>query len=158
MYLKSLVVFVLCTLFVLGFVVVLNYEAGVVGKQPNGVGVTTTTLCSRSETPCESLSITMAKLTEENYSGSLLGPGSYATLILRLNASGGFPIESLEIFVDNASGGTLQGPFLPGASQVLSLTLPATIAVSPGMTYNLSVEGFYGGGHVIWGSTEVTAD
>lgn len=158
MYLKSLVVFVLCTVFVLGFVVVLNYEAGAVGRHPIGVGGATTTLCGQSEAPCESLSITTAKLTEENYSGSLLGPGSYAALVLGLNASGSFPIESITLFIDNTSAGTLQGPFLPGTNQVLSLTLPANISVSPGQTYNLSIEGFYGGSYVIWKSIVVTAE
>ena len=158
MYLRSLVVFTLCTAFVLAFVAVLNYEAGVVGNQTGGVSGTLTTSCKTSDVSCESFSITTAKLTVENYSGTLLGPGSYTTLVLGVNTSGGFAIDSLSLFIDNASAGTLPGPFVPGENRILNVTLPATIAVTPGRSYVLSVEGIYGGSGSVWESVKVVAE
>ena len=92
-----------------------------------------------------------------NYTDAL-GPGSYATLTLGLNASGGNPITSVKIFVGNMSAGTFQGPFQLGVNKVLNLTLPATISVSSGKTYTISVEGYFdGGAETVWESVKVIA-
>lgn len=158
MYFKSLVVFVLCTVFVLAFVVVLNYEAGVIGNSANSVPANQGPSCQTAGAGCERLQITSASLYEENYSSSLLGPGGYARLNLGFEVTGPSAVAGLRFFVDNASAGTLQGPFAGGSVRMINVTLPATVSVTPGMTYLLSVEGFYGNGSTVWTNAEVTAD
>ncbi len=157
-YLRNLLVVALCTAFVVGFVVVLNYATAGVGKQGQTTLVTTqTTSCSPLSSTCVSFSITSVRLVSVNYT-DVLGPGSYAILTLGLNASGVGPITSVKIFVDDQSAGGVQGPFQPGVNRVLNLTLPATISVSPGKMYTISVEGYYGSGsEAVWTSVKVTA-
>jgi hypothetical protein len=157
-YLRSLIVVALCTAFVVGFVVVLNYATAGVGKQGQTALVTTqTTSCAAQSSSCVSFSITSARLVSVSYTDEL-GPVNYATLTMGLNASGGMPITSVKVFVGNLSAGGAQGPFNPGVNRVLNLTLPATIMVSPGKMYTVSVEGFYGNGSdVAWKSVEITA-
>jgi hypothetical protein len=157
-YLRNLLVVALCTAFVVGFVVVLNYATAGVGKQGQpGLVTTQTTSCASQSPTCVSFSITSARLVSVNYT-DVLGPGNYATLTLGLNASGGSPITSVKIFVGNLSAGTFQGPFQPGVNKVLNLTLPATISVSSGKTYTISVEGYFDSGtEAVWESVKVTA-
>lgn len=159
MYLRNLLVVALCTAFVVGFVVVLNYATAGVGKQGQNVLITTqTTPCASQSSTCVSFSITSARLVSVSYTDEL-GPGNYATLTLGLNASGGAPITSVKVFVGNLSAGGAQGPFQPGVNKVLNLTLPATITVSPGKTYTISVEGYFGNGsEAVWKSVEITAN
>ncbi len=155
MYLKSLVVFALCTVFVLSFVVVLNDATSGVGKEDQGV-TTSQPSCSISSLSCGSFSIASASLHTVNYTDEL-GVVNYANLILGVNASGGSSLTSLALFVDNMSAGTVQGPFEPGVVRVVNLTLPATVSISPGKTYLLSVEGFYNGNSAVWESVRITA-
>ncbi|MDA4125603.1 MAG: hypothetical protein OK452_00155 [Thaumarchaeota archaeon] len=158
MYLRSLLVVALCTAFVVGFVVVLNYATAGVGKQGQTPLVTTqTTSCATQSSSCVSFSITSARLVSVNYT-DVLGPVNYATLSLGLNASGGMPITSVKVFVGNQSAGGAQGPFKPGINRVLNLTFPATIIVSPGKMYTISVEGYFGSGsEAVWNSVRITA-
>jgi len=153
-YLKSLIVFVLCTIFVLSFVVVLNYATAGVGKGGTTV-VTSQTSCSAGPS-CESLSITSASLHAVNYTDEL-GVVNYATLVLGLNASGISPITSVDLFIGNLSAGKIQGPFEPGVNRAVNLTLPATVSITSGKTYQVNVEGFYGNGLAVWKSERVTA-
>ncbi len=156
MYLKSLVVFALCTAFVLGFVVVLNYATSGVGKEGQGV-TTSQPSCSVSSASCESFSITPASLRTVNYTDEL-GVVNYANLILGVNASGGSSLTSLDLFIGNMSAGSVQGPFDPGVVRMVSLILPATVSISPGKTYLLSVEGFYNGNSAVWESVRIAAE
>jgi hypothetical protein len=157
-YVRSLLVVALCTIFVIGFVVVLNYATAGVGKQGQTVLVTTqTTSCGAQSSSCESFSITSSRLVSVNYTDEL-GPVNYATLTLGLNASGGMPITNVKVFVGNLSAGGAPGPFSPGVNRVLNLTLPATITVSPGESYTISVEGYYANGsETVWQSVEIIA-
>jgi hypothetical protein len=154
-YLKSLIVFVLCTVFVLSFVVVLNYATAGVGKGGETMA-TSHASCSAAGSPCESFSITSAGLHTVNYTDEL-GVVNYATLVLGLNASGSSPITSVDLFIGNLSAGRIQGPFEPGVNRVVNLTLPATVSVSSGKTYLVNVEGFYGNGLAVWQSERVIA-
>jgi hypothetical protein len=153
-YLKSLIVFALCTIFVLSFVVVLNYATAGVGKGVTTV-VSSQTPCSAGPS-CENLSITSAGLHAVNYTDEL-GVVNYATLDLGLNASGISPITGVDLFIGNLSAGKIQGPFEPGVNRVVNLTLPATISITSGKTYLVNVEGFYGNGLAVWKSEIVTA-
>jgi hypothetical protein len=155
MYLRSLIVFVLCTTFVLAFVVVLNYEQGAVFGSLNAKVQTSHTTCQASG-GCDTLTIVSATLREKNYSSDL-GPGSYAILAMKLNVSGPSSLGSLKLFIDNTSAGTVQGPVGPGLDILVNLTLPATIAVTHGMTYTLSVEGLYGTDSTVLQALKVVA-
>lgn len=155
MYLKSLVAFVLCTIFVLSFVVVLNYAASGVGRTGRGV-TTSQAICSASSNSCNSFSITSASLRTVNYTDEL-GVVNYANLVLGVNASGDSSLTSLNLFIGNMSAGTVQGPFNPGVNRVVNLTLPTTISISEGKTYLVNVEGFQQNGSVVWESVEVSA-
>ena len=144
----------LCTIFVLGFALVLGYEAAGIGRQATVVAPRTT--CSASEASCETLSITSASLRTVNYTDEL-GTVNYANLSLGLAPSGGATVSSVNLFVGNQSAGQLQGPFRPGVNRMVNVTLPSTISVSKGKTYLLSVEGFYNGSLTVWASARVTA-
>ncbi len=156
MYPKSLIVFALCTVFVLSFVVALNYATSGVGREGQGVTASQTS-CSVTSPSCQSISITSASLHTVNYTDEL-GVVNYANLVLGVNVSGSSPLAGLDLFVGNMSAGSVQGPFNPGAVRLLNLTLPSTISVSPGKTYVVSVEGFYGGSSAVWVSVTITAD
>ncbi len=157
MYLKSLIVFVLCTAFVAGFAIVLNYEAAGIGVGGQTVTTLQTSSCSISDSSCMRISITSAYLHAVNYTDEL-GIVNYATLKLGLNASGPSSLAGVKLFVGNLSAGVVQGPFEPGVNRVVNLTLPATVTISPGKTYLVSVEGLYNNGsESVWASTEVTA-
>jgi hypothetical protein len=154
-YYKSLIVFTLCTVFVASFVVVLNFETSGIGRQAQVV-VTSQAACSAGSASCESLIITSADLRTVNYTDEL-GIVNYAALTLGLKTSGPSPIDDVDFFIGNMSAGYAQGPFAPGVNKVVSVTIPATISVSPGRTYVLSVEGFYGAGSSVWASERITA-
>jgi hypothetical protein len=156
-YLRNLLVVVLCTAFVVGFVLALDYATAGVGKQGQTTLFTTqTTSCTAPASTCIGFSITSTRLVSMNYT-DVLGPGNYAILTLGLNASGG-PISSVRIFVDNQSAGMVQGPFQPGVNRILNLTLPATITVSPGKLYAIGVEGYFGtASETIWMSVRVVS-
>lgn len=156
MYLRSLIVFSLCTIFVAGFYVVISYDTSGVGRQSQ-VLVTSQASCPASVTACEAIEITSASLRTVNYTDEL-GVVNYATLAIGVEPSGGSAITGLELFIGNSSAGNFQGPFEPGVSKMVSLTVPATISVTPGKTYVVSVEGFYGSGQSAWASTRVTAN
>jgi hypothetical protein len=155
MYARSLAVVAACTLFVLAFALVLNYEAGLVGRHGPAV-VTTNFSCSPSDTSCEDFAITSASLHAVNYTDEL-GVVNYASVSFGLQASGPSTISSLNLFINGTSAGTVQGPFQPGQDRMVNVTLPSTISVTPGKTYLLSVDGTYGSGSSVWGSAKVTA-
>jgi hypothetical protein len=152
-YLRSLLVVALCTAFVVSFVVVLSYAFAGVGSQTT---LQTQSPCSSSQGSCPSFSITSASLLTVNYTDEL-GVVDHAYLVLGLNASGTSPITSVSLFIGSAPAGSVQGPFNPGVSRVLNITLPATVSVSHGKTYLVNVEGFYGDGEEAWKSVEVSA-
>lgn len=156
MYVRSLVVVALCAAFIAGVAIALNYETAGIGRQSVNVTTTTSPPCTTSQGTCEGLAINSAILHEINYTDEL-GPVSYATLEIGLNASGKFTITKLNLFIDNSSAGSVQGPFQPGVNKIVNVTLPATLSVTPGKTYTLAVEGFYGGGSTVWQTTKVTA-
>lgn len=154
---RSLLVVALCTAFVVSFVVVLNYDTAGIGSQTQTTIASTQGSCPSPGPSCVTLSITSASLRWTNGTDQL-GPGGYANLTLGLDPSGGSPITSVKLLVNNTLAETVQGPFEPGVNRVVNLILPATIAITPGRTYLLSVEGFYGdGSQTVWQSLEVTA-
>ena len=58
----------------------------------------------------------------------------------------------------NASAGAVSREFGLGLNQIVNLTLPSTVAVSPGQSYLVSVEGLNSaGGYVVMAET-VTAE
>lgn len=155
MYRKSLVVFVLCTLFVICFAVVLNYESGLVGSQVQALPSLLTN-CSPSDSSCPSFTITFASLTSKNTTDQL-GVANPAYASLTINVAGGPSLGKFDLFVGNVSAATIQGSFGPGQDRVCeNYTLYATILVTPGKTYLLSVEGFNGNSYLLK-SVEVTA-
>jgi hypothetical protein len=152
-YVKSLVVFVLCTALVLGVAVVLNYEATSIGTQIQSLPTTKAT-CTPNDASCPAFSIVSASLRTQNTTDQL-GVANPAYLSLEINVSGVTPLASVHLFVGNTSAGVVQGPFGPGLNRIVNLTLPATVLVTPGKSYLLSVQGFNGsGGYVI--KAEVT--
>ncbi len=155
MYLKSLVVFVLCTMFVLGFVVVLGFVTSGVGNTGQGT-TTSSTTCPSQAASAAGFTITSPKLRTVNYTDEL-GIVNYATLSFEVSASSGSPLTSLLVCIGNSRAGSVSGPFNPGANRVVNLTLPATVQISPGKPYDLSVEGFYGSGSAGWETMKVTA-
>jgi len=155
-YFRSILVVVLCTAFVLSFAIVLSYEAGQVG-QSGQVTLSTQNSCPPSEFSCPSFTITSLKLITANIT-SELGPENQSEIALGLDVSGGTTITKMGLFVGNASAGTVQGPFDPGFTRVLNITLPSTVQVSPGASYLVYVEGFSGSGSTYWASVRVTAD
>jgi hypothetical protein len=155
-YFRSILVVALCTAFVLSFAIVLSYEAAQVG-QSGQVTLSTQDSCSPSEASCPSFTITSLKLSTANISSGL-GPANRTDIALGLDVSGETTITKMNLFVGNSSGGTVHGPFAPGLNQVLNITLPSTVQVSPGTSYLVYVEGFSGSGSTYWASVRVTAD
>ena len=157
MYIKSIIVVILCTAFVIGFALVINYEASSVGTLTGGEITTTEATCTAAPGECESMVIGSASLRTVNYTDEL-GPVGYADLAFVLNVSGSVPVSSISVYLANASAGTIGGPFQPGGDKLVNFTLPATAIVSQGTKYVLQVEGFYGEDHdVVWATAEVTA-
>lgn len=155
MYRKNLIVFFLCTALVVGFVVVLNYESTEVNRQIQSLP-TEQSSCSAGDPNCPSFSIISASLRTQNTTDQL-GTASPTYLTLELNISGGAPLATIHLFVGNTSAGTVQGPFNLGVERIVNLTLPATVTVSPGRTYKLSVEGINSTGAFVVRSERVTA-
>ena len=156
MYLKSLVVFILCTLFVLGFVVVLNYATAGVGHITQGTSTSPANCPTAPISVPTAFSITSPSLHTVNYTDEL-GIVNYAALTFGVNASAGSPLRSLLVCVGNQNAGTVQGPFNPSVNRVVNLTLPATISISPGKAYVVNVEGFNEDGSGLWESVRITA-
>jgi hypothetical protein len=157
-YYKSLVVVALCTAFVIGFYAVLQYEAAEVGTQQTSTADSArTTTCPPSDASCVSFSIASPSLKTLNYS-SELGPGSFSILAFSIRPAGGGPIQRVSIFLNNTFVETVQGPFDAGVTKVVNFTLPATVSITYGKAYVLSVEGFYGlGSGATWQAIEVQA-
>jgi hypothetical protein len=156
-YYKSLIVVALCTVFVIGFYVVLQYEAAEVGtRQTSTTDIVRTSTCPALGS-CVSFSITSPSLRTLNYS-SELGPGSYSVLAFGIRPSGQGPIQKVSIFLNDTSVGTFQGPFDSGVTREVNFTLPATVSVSYGKYYIVAIEGFYGdGSEATWQAVEVQA-
>lgn len=53
------------------------------------------------------------------------------------------PMARIEVFIDNVSLGTVEGPFAPGVPRLVSLGVPTTIIVTPGVSYGVVVEGIF---------------
>jgi hypothetical protein len=155
-YVKSLVVFTLCTAFVLGFALVLNYEAGLVRNQPQTLSTSNVTCTSPSAAYCHTLTLSNAVILTNNYNDTL-GPGSHQYLSFTLDLLGSSPIASLNVFIGNVSAGSIPGPFGPGTDRLPNHLLPTTVSVTSGTTYVLSVEGLYGNGTAVWASTQAIA-
>jgi hypothetical protein len=155
-YFRSILVVVLCTAFVLAFAIVLNYEAAQVGKVEL-VTLSTGTSCSESDMTCPSFTIASARLITANIS-SELGPANKTELVLGLDVSGKAAITSLRLYIGDSSAGAIQGPLGPGFTTELNLTLPATVEVTPGTTYLITVEGLSGSGQTFWASVRVAAE
>jgi len=154
-YLRSILVVILCSIFVVGFVLAIAYATSTVGT-PTSLATTQETSCTVSSA-CPSLSITSARLATVNYTDEL-GPVDYAILTLKLTMSGTGQIGSVTLFVGNLSAGSVQGPFEPGTTKAINMTLPSTITVTAGRTYLVNVEGHVeNGSEVVWESAEVTA-
>lgn len=154
MYYKSLVVFVLCTAFVVAFALVLNFEVGGVGNSQNTS--TVSPLCTPTNS-AQAFQITSARLHTVNYTDEL-GVVNYAVLTLGIDPTGTAPMMSIGVCVGSAPAGTIQGPFQPGVNRMVNFTLPETISVSPGKTYVLTLDGVYGSGTNAWETTRATAD
>jgi len=154
-YAKSLVVFVLCTALVLGFVVVLNYEATIVGNQVQALPAIQET-CSPTDPTCPQFTIVSSKLGAMNTTDQL-GIANPAYLSFDLNVSGVSSVTKIDIFVGNVSAEVVQGPFNLGITKFVNLTLMATAQVTPGKTYLLSFQGFDSAGSYVIKSEEVTA-
>lgn len=155
MYLKSLVVFVLCTALVLGVAVVLNYEATSVGNQAQALPPERSS-CTASDASCPSFSIVSASLRVQNTTDQL-GIASPAYVSLELNVSGAAPLATVRLFVGNASAGTVPGPLVPGLDRIANFTLPTTVIVTPGGSYLLSVQGFDASGSYVIQAESVVA-
>lgn len=151
-----MVVFVLCTALVVGVVVVLNYEAVMVGNQTKALPKIKAS-CSSSDPTCPHFSIISASVGVENTS-DLLGVASPAYLSLVFNVSGATPLASIRLFIGNVSAGAVSGPFGLGLNQIVNLTLPSTVIVYPGRSYPLSVEGLNGNGAYVVITETVTAE
>lgn len=72
------------------------------------------------------------------------------------------PMSMIHVYIDNVSIGTVQGPFASGIPRSLSLGVPTTIDVTPGVTYTVIVEGVFSGGSGVapsdyWQSINVVA-
>jgi len=147
---------VLCSIFVVGFVLAIVYATSSVGNEGTTLATSQETSCTVSSA-CPSLSITSAKLATVNYTDEL-GPVGYAVLSFELTTRGQGQLGSVTLFVGNLSAGSMQGPFESGTTKTINTTLPSTITVTAGKTYLLSVEGHVDDGpEVVWESTEVTA-
>jgi hypothetical protein len=154
-YAKSLVVFVLCTALALGVVVVLNYEATIVGNQVQALPTVQET-CSPSDSTCPHFTITSSRLGAMNTTDQL-GIANPAYLSFDLNVSGVSSVAKVDIFVGNVSADIIQGPFNPGTTRFTNLTLMATAQVTPGKMYLLSFQGFNGAGSYVINSVVVNA-
>jgi hypothetical protein len=142
-YARSLLVVALCTVFVLAFAFVLQYEASEVGQSGNTVPTSSTT-CSPSDPSCDVLTIVSASI--RNSSGiDLIGPGGNANLSLALDISGGSPLSSVKVFIGDQLGASINGPFQPGVVSMPALALSTQVSISPGQSYLITIEGYYGG-------------
>ncbi len=142
MYLKSLVVFVLCTAFVIAFYVVLTNDANSVNNQLQALPSSPTN-CSPADASCPHFNIVSASLRTMNTTDQL-GISNPAYLSLEFNVTGSAPVSKISLFIGNVSAGTVPGPFGLGLNKIVNQTLPATISASPGNTYIVSVVGFAG--------------
>lgn len=87
---------------------------------------------------------------------------TYSNLSMKLVPSGPSGLGSVDLYFGNASSTTkvfsAQGPFEPGVSRVLDVTLPLSVVVTPGVTYLATIEGYAQGSLVASASTQVAAE
>ncbi len=147
MYLKSLIVFLLCTAFVVAFAVVLNNDASTVNSQLQALPSSETN-CSVSDASCPKFVIVSASLRTMNTTDQL-GIANPVYLTMRFNVTGSASLTKVQFFVGNVSAGTVQGPFGLGPNEVSNLTLSAAVSASPGKTYRVSAVAFSGSNYVL---------
>ncbi len=147
MYLKSLIVVLLCTAFVVAFAVVLNNDASTVSGQLQALPSSPTN-CSAPATSCPRFTVLSASLRTMNTTDQL-GIANPVYLSLEFNVSGSVPLSKVQLFVGNVSGGTIQGTFGFGLNRIANLTLSAAVSASPGKTYLVSVVGFSGADYTL---------
>lgn len=154
---RSVVVFVLCTAFVLAFYAVLSYEAGGVelaSLQSPGPAQPCT-----AGAACGSFSLASATLTTANFTDEL-GPAGYSNLTLTLTVAANGSIQSFDVYIGGTKLGTLTGPYGPGTDRAFTFTLPSTDPISRGSAYVVSVKGLVGTSAattVVWKTETVTA-
>jgi len=146
-YAKSLVVVALCTIFVLAFALVLNYEAASVNSQLQALP-TSTTSCSGPDDSCPGFTIVSAALSTTNTTDQL-GIANPIYLSVDFNVSANPPLSRVSLFVGNISAGTVEGPFQLGPNRIVNQTLPTTVQASPGKAYLVSVVAFNSGGYTM---------
>lgn len=142
-----MIVVALCTIFVLAFVLVLNYEAASVNSQLQALP-TSPSSCSGSDNLCPNFTIVSAILTTTNTTDQL-GIANPIYLSLDLNVSANPPFSRVSLFVGNISAGSVQGPFQRGLNKIVNQTLPTTVQASPGKTYMVSVVAYNSGGYTM---------
>ena len=159
MYAKSLIVVALCTVFVLAFALVLNYESAGIGEGSTTIP-TSQTACPVSNASCETLTITSATLHTVNYTDEL-GTVTYSNLSVEFAPSGPSPLDRVDLYFGNASSATkvysTQGSFEPGVGRALTVTLPSSVFVFPGKTYLVTIEGYSQSNLTASDSIQVTA-
>jgi hypothetical protein len=72
------------------------------------------------------------------------------------------PMARIEVYVDNVSLGAVEGPFASGVPRLVSLGVPTTISVTPGVSYSVVVEGVFSASSgavsaVYWQSISIVA-
>ncbi len=155
---RNLVVFVLCTAFVLGFYAVLNYEAS--GVRLSSLQSSGPAQPCNGGAVCESFTLVSATLVTANFTDEL-GPAGYSNLTMVLSVANNATLRSFDVYIGGTMIGTLTGPYGPGTHSPFTFTLPSTDAIAQGSTYVVSVEGFVGAAGSsatpVWKSQSVVA-
>jgi hypothetical protein len=135
----------MCILFVAGAYTVWNYAFSQFNPNPASTTLTNTYSCETGGT-CGEFQIASASLILQGGEGELGNGIQSQSLSLQIDNLGRVPMSSVQVFINNTSVGTQDGPFAPGMGKVLYFPVPTTISVEPGGPYEISVEGTFRSG------------
>ena len=97
-------------------------------------------ICQSSSGTCQGFSLGNASLLLFNRTDIVSQQISFTVLPKEAG-----PMAQLYVYIDNISLGEVKGPFASGTPKLVALGVPTTITVTPGVSYEVVVEGVFAG-------------
>lgn len=95
-------------------------------------------ICYPARQPCPGFSLGNANLRSLNRTDI-----NSQQLSLTVTSEDAGQMARIDVYMDNVSLGEVEGPFEQGTPRLVALGVPTTITVTPGMSYEVVVEGTY---------------
>jgi hypothetical protein len=130
----------LCIAFVLGVYIFLDRTINEFNPSPTATSISAGTESCSTLSSCSRFTIDSAKLTI-NETEDVVSQ----FLTIEVTPAGDVSMAKMQVFLDNISLGTVEGPFVVNKPAFGYFPVPTTITVTQGSTYTILIEGTFAG-------------